>query len=185
MIAASGDNSPEWDFEWIPSMGNPENNGLALSTQGAYTVNLYSTHLSVTQGGSSNYVIYKYPNTYQTGVAEYRVWLTGSNAKFYLYFGNGEYGIGVRFQYSTNYKGIYLGPSLSTNLITAELNTLYKIKLVLKGTLGDVYVDDVLLANDVDVTSMAASDLRCAFQATGNTQKSGRIYSIRYKFNRY
>ena len=180
-----GESTPrEWDYEWLPSMGKPEDNGMTLRTEGTYSNNLYNTYIALTQGGSSNYIIYNYPNTYQTGVAEYRVSIQGSNAKFYLYFGNGTYGIGARFQYSSSYKGIYLGPGTTTKLITAELETVYKVKLVLKGTTGDVYVDDVLLAEDVDVTAMAAPDLRCAFQATGSNSRTGRVYSIRYKFNR-
>lgn len=183
MLQASG-GGPEWDYEWDYTKGllDATGNGFEKITSGG-SVSIIDTYLRFS-GSSSLYTSYAMPTFYTTGVMEAEI-LTATNAQMQLYFGNGEYGVGIRLQTSANYKGIYLGTSLSTKLVTAAASTKYKVRLVLKGTTADVYVDDNLVLADEDVTTLTSCyRVYVTGLGTGGASQQSRLYSLKMKFNR-
>lgn len=183
MVQASG-GGPEWDYEWDYTKGllDKEGNGFEKITSGG-GASIIDTYLRFS-GSSSSYTSYAMPTFYTTGVMEAEM-LTGTNAQMRLYFGNGEYGIGVRLQTSSSYKGIYLGSTVTTKLVTAESSTKYKVRLVLKGTTADVYVDDTLVLPDEDVTTLTSCyRVYVTGLGTGGASQQSRLYSLKMKFNR-
>ena len=175
---------PDWDYEWDYTKGllDANGNGFEKLTSGG-SVSITGTYLQFA-GSSSSYTSYAMPTGYTTGVMEAELYTT-SNAQMRLYFGNGEYGIGIRLQTSSNYKGIYLGNTLTTKLVTAAASTKYTIRIVLKGTTGDVYVNGNLVSEDTDVTSLTACSKISVFGlGTGSASQKSRLYSIKMKFGR-
>lgn len=174
----------EWDYEWDYSKGllDANGNGFTKTTMGG-SVSITGTYLQFA-GTSSSYTSYTWPTNYTTGVIEAELY-TASNAQMRLYFGNGTYGIGIRLQTSSNYKGIYLGNTVTTKLMTASALTKYKIRLVLKGSTADIYVNDSIQSSDVDITSLTAcKNIYVSGLGTGGASQKSRLYSLKMKFGR-
>lgn len=183
-MAQAGGGGSEWDYEWDSTKGllDKEGNGFEKITSGG-GASIIDTYLRFS-GTSSSYTSYAMPTFYTTGVMEAEI-STNTNAQMRLYFGNGEYGIGIRLQTSSGYKGIYLGAAVSTRLATAVASTKYKIRLVLKGTTADVYVDDTLVLADEDVTTLTSCyRVYVAGLGTGGASQQSHLYSLKMKFGR-
>ena len=176
----------EWDYEWDASDGLPTANGFTRTTTSTATQTLEDGYVSIYTGKHTTAQnTYTYGHTYSTGVFETTVRLNSTNEKILISFGNGTYGIGVRMQHNTSYQGVYLGTAVTTKLATITTATDYTIKLVLKGSTADVYLDDVLISADVDVTSMTeCSNVHIQFATTNSSAKYYRLYSIKMKQNR-
>lgn len=172
----------EWDYEWDASKGLPNNNGFTKATSGG-SVSLASTYLQF-NGTSSSYTSYVWPTDYLTGVIEAELY-SSSQAQMRLYFGNGTYGVGIRLQTSSNYKGVYWGTSVSTKLVSASADTKYKVRLVLKGDVADVYVNDVIKATDKSVTDLTnCAHITVWGGGSGSATQKSRLYSLKMKFGR-
>lgn len=176
--------SSEWDYEWDYTKGllNANDNGFSKITSGG-SVAITNNYLEF-KGKSSSYTSYAMSTGYSTGVMEAELW-SYSNAQMQMRFGNGEYGIGIRLQTSTNYKGVYLGTGLDTKLKNAVASTKYTIRLVLKGEKADVYVNNELVLNNEDVTALTDCDkIYIAGLASASTNQPSRLYSLKMKFGR-
>ena len=182
-----GESTPrEWDYEWDYTKGllNANNNGWTYVTAGStgYPCVITEDYLRF-RGSSSNYKYYNYNSVYNTGVMEAEIYVA-SNAIMLLAFSNGEHSIGINLRGSGT-TGIYLGTGTSTMLQSASAATKYKIRLVLKnGLLGDVYVNDVLKAEDADISSNTVPNIRVTGRGSGSGNVYSRLYSLKMKFNR-
>ena len=186
LILASGA-LPEWDYEWDASKGllNQNGNGFQYEAvgSGGYACSIVNDYLQF-RGSSSNYKRYNYPTTYTTGVMEAEIYVT-SNAVMIIQFSDGEHYIGAGLRSSSSYQGIYLGTGTTTKIVSASASTKYKVRLVLKsGLLGDVYVNDVLQEEDVDLTDYSGSVIRITGRGSGSGNVYSRLYSLKMKFNR-
>ena len=176
----------EWDYEWDSTKGllNANNNGWTYNTVGStgYACTIVEDYLRF-RGSSSNYKYYSYSRTYATGVMEAEIYVA-TNGIMLLAFSNGEHSIGINLRGSGT-TGIYLGTGTSTMLQSASAAKKYKIRLVLKdGLLGDVYVDDVLKAEDADISSNTVTNIRVTGRGSGSGNVYSRLYSLKMKFNR-
>ena len=176
--------TPEWDYEWDYTKGLLNSDGWTRTTSsGSPSATITSDYLDL-YGSSTNYYNFTYPESCTIGVMEAEIY-SANNAQIQIRFGNGEYGVGVRLQTSSNYKGIYLGSALTTKIVSASTDTKYKIKMVLKGTTADIYVNDVLRLEDEDVTSLTTcADILVSGRASSTTNRHTRLYSLKMKFNR-
>ena len=178
---------PEWDYEWDASKGLLENNGWNVSR-----VSTGNSSYSITNGylrtysTSSTYYNFQYPDTYTKGVLEAEVYMEASQNIIRLNVcGNSTYSFGVRLQYSSNYKGIYLGTTVTTKLASISYGRKYKVKLVLNESVGQVYMDDVLIADNIDTSvDMDCANAFFSGRGAGNTARYNRLYSLKMKFGR-
>ena len=187
MLANNTVSIPEWDYVWNSSKGLLSSNGWTESKvgSGSSSVSIVSDYLKF-QSTSSNYYNFQYPNTYTKGVVEAELYCTNNAMMRLNVCGNDVYSFGVRLQTSSNYKGLYLGTSTSgTKIMTASYNTKYKIRLVLNENIGQVYVDDVLLLDNIDTTAVPnCSNAFISGRGTGGTSRESRLYSLKMKFGR-
>jgi len=181
-----------WDYEWVShDDGYPSDNGWAMSKNGTASVALTDYYTRIRASTSGSYLRYTYPQTYTSGVMEVLAKLgTSGNCNMVFVLGNGTNGIGIRLQYSTNYKGIYLLDDTAiasmTKLQTSSLDTLYTFRFVLNGGFGDVYIDGVKVASSVDITTLVGADGETRVQggASGNALVPTYLREIRMKFGR-
>lgn len=177
----------EWDYEWDYTKGllNQNGNGFNYVTVGAsgYACVIVDDYLQF-RGSSSNYKRYDYGSVYNTGVMEAEIYVN-TNGVMLLAFSDGEHIIGVGLRASSSYKGIYLGTGTTTKLISATAERKYKVRLVLKpGLLGDVYVGDNLVAEDVDASTYTGDKISVTGRGSGTGNAYSRLYSLKMKFNR-
>lgn len=181
---------PEWDYEWDYTKGLLSENGNGWNVErvstGNSSVSINSNGYLRFYGTSSTFYNYQYPDMYTKCVCEYEVYMEANQNVIRLNAcGNGTYSLGVRMQYSTNYKGIYLGTTATTKLATISYNRKYKVKLVVNGPVGQVYLDDVLIADNIDLTTVPNCDhafISC--RGAGGTARYNRLYSVKMKFGR-
>ena len=191
MQIASSPTPPAWDFEWTYEDGLPDSNGFTKTTSGTNSATLRDTDVRLYVKGSSAAIRYIYGQNNTVSVVEAEFMITSNNGIAYvtLYDGNSNI-IGVRCQYSSNYKGVYLMTSTSigsmTKLQTIALSTRYKVRLVLDGSYGYVYVDDVLKADAVDLSTIQTSiaDTRFSFGDASTSAVYCNLYSIKLKLGR-
>lgn len=177
----------EWDYEWDYTKGllDQNNNGFSYKKVGGtgYACAIVDDYLRF-RGSSANYKLYNYGRTFSTGVMEAEIW-GATNAVMLLAFSNGAHSIGIGLRVSSSTMGIYLGTDTSTKLMSATYERKYKVRLVLKsGLLGDVYVDDNLIASSVDVSTDDVPNIRITGKGTGSGNVYSRLYSLKMKFNR-
>lgn len=184
MVPAAVAPAPSWDIDWDYTKGLPSANGWTTTTAGTASETLRDTDLRVYAKNSSSYVRYA-GQTCSTGVLEAEFELTSNynnNAMFLCY--DSTFRIGVRAQYSSNYKGIYLYTSTSIGsmqkLLTVSQSTKYKVRLVLDGTYGYVYINDVLKADQVDPSSMAGSNDSTFFSVSSSASGTSNAYTNLY-----
>lgn len=184
--------SPEWDYEWDVDDGSLDNNGFTFSTSGTSTITLGTeSTILVAKGGTDSYARVRYPQNYTSGVLEARI-RTGSRSNWYSYISlsNGTNSISVRPQVSSGVASIYLCNASSrtdmTVLGSCAASTYYTIKLVLNNGYGDVYIDDVLKASHVDVTTILKQQTHTGviLYAGSTSTYQMNIYSLKMKFNR-
>ena len=177
---------PEWDYEWDSTKGllNQNNNGWTYTVVGssAYACKIENDYLWF-RGSSSNYKVYSYPTHYPIGVIEVEINVYNTNCYMPIMLSNGTHGIAVRPHAGS---GIYLGETTSgTKLTSLTANTKHKIRLVMKpNLLGDVYIDDVLKAEDVDLSTNTYTETKIYQRGTGSGNQIARLYSLKMKFNR-
>ena len=179
----------EWDYEWDYTKGLLDSDGWEVERvgSGSSSVSINSGGYLRFQGTSSTYYNYFKTDEYTQAVAEFEVYMEANQNVIRLNVGGNEtYNLGVRMQVSSNYKGLYLGTSVSsTKLATISYAQKYKVKLVLNGSVGQVYLDDALIADDIDTSA----NLNCnhAFvsgRSAGSTVRYNRLYSVKMKFGR-
>lgn len=182
---------PEWDVEWDGTMGLPGNNGFDASVVGNASQTLLTQSVRTTSNNSSSYVQYNYGSNAVIGVLETSLRIGSASGSYYLArFGNGSNEISVRMQYTSSYKGIYLRNASAidsmTKLKTITTGTTYKIKLVLKATTADVYIDDALSQSDVALSDIpySSSYKGVYYQSTSASNQSGVVYSMKLKLGR-
>lgn len=178
---------PEWDYEWYPTDGLLQNNGFNYVIHGASgyacTISSDETYMQY-RGSSANYKEHVYPNDYQKGVLEAEIYVA-SNGRMDVHFGNGSYGIGLRLQGSSSYTGFYLGDDTTQKIANAKTATKYKIRLVLNGQVGEIYIGDSLVASNVDTTLLTVCNHPSVLgRGSGTGNVYSRLYSLKMKFNR-
>ena len=188
MLRASGAPLPEWDYEWDYTKGLLEDNGwnVAKVSTGNASYSISGTYLKVS-GNNSSYYNFSYPTQYDKCVLEAEVYMEASQNVIRINApGTAEHQLGVRLQYSSNYKGIYLGTSTSgTKLATINYAQIYKVKLVINEGVGQAYLDDVLIGDNIDTTvDMSTQVGFFSGRGAGSTFRSNRLYSLKMKFNR-
>ena len=186
MIQASGGESAgsAWDY----TMGLPEDNGWTKAVSStAFKDILSETYVSLTGNKASGYIRFIWPDHASVCSFEAEISLA-NNTCFQMYLSDGvDKVIRVRVQYSQNYKGIWLinASSMddSTKLQAISSGTFYKIKLVLDGDVGHVYVDDVLKADSVDLSTIVSTTYTTMLQyaPTANLQLAGKLRSMTLK----
>lgn len=179
---------PEWDVEWAGTDGEyPTAKGFDVTGTASVTLLTQSVRITAT---SSKFARYNYPSDASIGVFEGEFAIFSTNGYFVISFGDGSKEISVRMQHSANYKGIYLRDASTlancTKLQTIADSTRYKIKLVARVNDADVYIDDVLVASNIDYADIPyTNDYKGAiYQGTGSSNSTGNIYFMRMKFGR-
>ena len=174
------DGASDWDVEWDVSKGLPEATGFTKTGSRPETLGELSFYYTANGSSYNNYDWSPVPSI---GVMECQV-RCQSNARFQMFFYYNGAGISCRLQTSDNYKGLYLGESTATKLKTAAASTTYTIKIVLKGSAGDIYMDDELVAQDQTISYANGDLLRFSGRGTGNTYRQINIYSVKMKLGR-
>ena len=192
MMGAAAGELPEWDFVWEYTDGLPEDNGFIVTKTGTSTVTLESGSVRLTaKGGTDSHVTIDYPHDFPKGVLEADI-TTGNTTNWYSYFSlsNGVSNIAVRPQYTSSYKKIYL-PNADARADMLELmgcnsGTSYKIRVVLNGGYGDVYINDVLRASSVDISTIKKQNTLTGLVFYAGSTGTYYMYlrSIKMKFNR-
>lgn len=177
---------PEWDYEWDATKGLLQNNanGWTYTVVGAtgYACTISGDHLQF-RGSSSNYKVYSYPDHYSTGVLEVEINTYSSNCVMQVWLSDGTHGVAIHAQSAS---GIYLGTGTSgTKLAGWTKNVKYKVRLVMKpNLLGDVYVDDVIKASDVNISTNTYTETKILGRGTGSGNQYSYLYTLKMKFNR-
>lgn len=182
----------EWDVVWTYADGLPTDNGFTLDASGTYTVTETENGLQITtSGNSNNYVRYDYSNNDATGVFEATFMQTASEGRAFITFGNGvDDHIGARFQYSQNYKGIWINNSSSISSATkivssVSLNTEYTIRVEMDNGYGSIYVDGEKLADNVDISPMTgAVTTSFRFGCSSTTSTTALLKSMKARLGR-
>ena len=178
----------EWDYEWDASKGLLQNNGngwtYTVVGSTGYACAISGDHLQF-RGSSSNYKVYSYPTNYAIGVLEVEINVYSSNGIMQIWLSDGEHGIAVYARPGSSY-GIYLGSGTSgTKLTGLTNNTKHTVRLVMKpNLLGDVYVDDVLKTEDVDLSTNSYDVTKILGRGSGSGNQYSYLYSVKMKFNR-
>ena len=182
---------PTWDYEWDYTKGLLNTDGWTRTQNGTG-----ATTSAIDSGGymrevsnNNNYNIFTWPITYSKCVAEFDVRYDNNQNVILLHApGNGTYNLGVRIQFTTSYKGIYLGSTVDTLIYPFDTYpTRVKVKMVINENIGQIYVDDVLILNNIDTTDSALADCTSAYislRGGGSASRTNRIYGIKMKFGR-
>lgn len=167
MMAKAADPASDWDFVWDYTKGLPGANGLIKDVQGTLVTERLDTdglYLAIRAPVTKNKVHYRYSNNYTKSVMEVKFRTSASTATrgYIALSANGVDGVSVMWSYSTQYKGIYLCDSSSegsmTKLESVALSTEYTVRLVLNDGYADVYINDVLQKQDVDISTLYYGD---------------------------
>ena len=168
---------------WSYSDGLPGDNGFVLSTNGTRSETLKSTCVELTASGSSSHTTYELSGNYTQAEASFDA--IANNAQVLLVLYTGSRWFCVRFQYSNNYKGLYLVNASAiasmTKLATVALNTSYTIKLVISGATGSVYLNGSLLQSNIDLSTIVASgNTRARFGYSGSVATKIELYTMKF-----
>lgn len=174
----------EWDYEWSYTDGvMPEDKGFtaAQSENGNPSATLESDGLTLQVTGPSSwanrngFVGYTYPTAYDTGVleVEFKTLNANRDSLYIILSEDGEYGVGLRAQVSQNYQGIYLlnGATIGDmeKLATTATNSQYKVKMVMDNGLASVYINDVLVKENIVTAEQYYTDItRVVLMSTAN-----------------
>ena len=116
---------------------------------------------------------------------------TASEGRAFITFGNGvDDHIGSRFQYSQNYKGVWINNSSSISSATkivnsVSLNTEYTIRVEMDNGYGNIYVDGEKLADNVDISPMTgAVTTSFRFGCTAATATTCLLKSMKARIGR-
>ena len=160
-----------WTYEWDYTQGKlEEQTGWNTDTSGTTSSTMISDGQKLTANGNSFYqilpqsgqAIKTMSDGYGTIEVEcYGVWSTGTTAQNLRISAVKD---------TTNRLSVYVNgnkwrllynatPSSSENTVIADAvdNTLYKVRIVLKGTVADVYINDAKVATNVSATSNATA----------------------------
>lgn len=182
---------PEWDVVWDGSSGSqPPSPDFTKTTGGTASVSMGTISAKIIVKGSGSYCKYDYFSNAAVGVIEAELAIFTSGGYWIVRFGDGTHEISVSMYYNSTYKGIYLRNASAqadrTKLKTVALSTRYVIKLVFYGTTGDVYVDDEIVAQGVDLDTIPFnSNERSVSANTGSSSNTQlNVYSIKLKLGR-
>lgn len=191
MMAAAAAPAPEWDVEWDGTSGSePTAQGFNKTTSGTASVAMGSVSAKVTVKGSGSYCNYNYPSDASIGVLEAVVGVFTTGGFIFVKLGNGTHEISVALYVNSSYQGIYLRNSTTqanrTKLTNASVNTRYTIRLVLRANDADVYVDGVLVAQNVDLSTIPynSNEKSVAAHTSINSNTQDNLYSIKLKLGR-
>lgn len=186
--------SAEWDAEWSYTEGVlPETKGFTsvIPESGNPTASLNSLGLDLSMTGSADGFGYYYNRYDEIGVFEVVLSLTSSRTVcFVALTANGEDGVSVRAQYSSNYKAIYLtdGETITnmTKLCDTVQNNDYKITLIQNEGIAKVYINDVLVIDNVDNSNQyLANTTRMVLRNSGSSgETSCRLKSMKIRLGR-
>ena len=184
---------PEWDVEWNGTDGVlPAAKGFTTTINGSPTVTLLTTSVQLKVKNSTQNVRYDYSSNATIGVFEIdcAIWATQCYANISWPAANNVY-FGVRMQHSTNYKGIYLADNSDfasrTKLMSISTDTRYVIKFVVRESDGDIYVNDVIKAQNVPLSSFPMTTTNRGIYVQGassSTTGTMNVYSMKMKFGR-
>lgn len=185
--------SSEWDVAWDYTMGLPTDNGFTLeATANADPVQTLEEDgvLFTVKGPSSQYATYSYNDTPSQSVMEFEI-ISGNvtNLQHYVYLSTNANndGIGLRLQYSSGYQGIYLRDAEAiadmTKLTNFALNTRYKIKIEVVNNLANIYISDVIVAQNQTLYGYGAgaTRIRTSSAGSGATRVNSKFISIKVK----
>lgn len=184
LAAAGGGTGTGWDY----TLGLPAENGWTKEVSSSYFKDsLGESYVSLSGNSSSGYIRYIWPEYNPVCSFEAEISFI-NNTNFQMYLSDGvDKVIRIRAQYSQNYKGIYLytGTTLATmtKLQSISTATFYKIKLALDGEVGYVYVDDVLVADSVDLSTIVSTTYATGLQyaPSANLTVAGKLRSMSLK----
>ena len=180
----------EWDVDWSYTDGLPTVKGFTLIENDNATASLGNDGLELTITNKDNKIGWDYPTNGTKRVFECEFVLKQNNNVTVCLSEDGTNGVAIRAQYSSNYKGIYLidagtiGSMTKLKTIT-NVNGQYKIKLVVDNGVGAVYIDDVLVADNVDTSAQyytTHTHFTCTNAATGTA--NGLLISMKLKLGR-
>lgn len=192
MMKQAGGPLPEWDVVWEYTDGLPGDNGWTKTTAGTIYETIQDNGLEVSSKGSNNNVTYEYPASMSRGVFEVK-FHTNSSSQFHFVVGikaSETSGVGIRAQYSTNNKGIYLpdGSTLaeSTKLANFALNTDYTVRFELDNGYADIYVNNDLVASAVDISTVLLWNDKTSFRfySTSSSRITGNFIYAKLKIGR-
>lgn len=197
MLTAAEAAEETWDHEWSFEDGLLENNGWTKVINGNASASLISTGLKMMSNGYAAYICYEKKDAKkQIGVME---------AVFSIHLGGAAAGGHARFCFSNGTKGIQLDAVVSTNapdtldfyILDADdikdrtllapfvSDQEYTARCVLDGNVGRIYIDGVLLADNVDISTVLYS-ARTAVWWQGGTYNANYLMlrSVKLKYNR-
>jgi len=192
VMGSPGGALPEWDVDWSYTDGLPEENGFTKFGAGTQSAALRDADVRLYAKGPSSNVGYIYGQGNPVSVFETEFMITSNNGivRFLLFNGSGS-AIAVRAQYSNNYKGVYLMTDTTignmAKLQTIAVSTRYRIRLVLDGTYGYVYIGDVLAADKVDLSTINTGSVSDTSFRFGDASKGAvycNLYALRMKLGR-
>ena len=186
--------SKEWDVEWSYTEGVlPETKGFTsiIPQNGNPNVSLNSLGLDLSVTGSSDGLGYNYDNYNEIGVFEVVLSLTSTRTGcFICQTANGDDGVCVRAQFSSNYKGIYLTNAETianmTKLCDTVQNNDYKITLIQNEGIAKVYVNNVLVIDNVDNSNQYFTNVtRMILKNSGSSgEATCRLKSMKIRLGR-
>ena len=183
LILASGGSS-EWDVEWDYTMGLPEDSGWTKDATGTSIATLTDSCVQIRAQNSNQHLGYSWPNQNSIGVFEAEYSFTNAYCNSTLFIGNDiDVVNGIRGQYSANYKGIYLYTATAIasmrKLQSASQNTYYKITVVLNGANSKVLVDDVLKADNIDLSTIAMTVYPTRLRFSSSHSTTAATYNLK------
>lgn len=183
LILASGGSS-EWDVEWDYTMGLPENNGWTKDATGTSSATLTDSCVQIRAQNSNQHLDYSWSNQNSIGVFEAEYSFTNAYGNSTMFIGNGVDTVnGTRNQYSANYKGIYLYTATTIanmrKLQSAASNTYYKITIVLNGANSQVLVNDVIKADNIDLSTITMSSYPTRLRFSSSHSTTAATYNLK------
>ena len=198
LILAGESPLPEWDYVWSYSSGK------YLSEDG-WTKQITGTASEEFSGGymyllgkSDGHIDHTWPSTYNKGVMYVAFRQTTSSATSRFFFGNGSTSIGVRPNYTSSQKKIFLNDAASisnaTPLTSFSYNKTWNLWLAFDNGVGQVwsrnYSDGgsfTKIAEDVDCSTIVGNDsggIKINFYGSSTTQQKLNLYFVRMQFGR-
>lgn len=168
-----------FSIEWDYTLGLPEDYGFTKVTNGTVSQTMTENGLNIYAVKAGSYTFYQVPLENDCYL-EATIKPKEMNNSFFIFLSASSTNyIAIRCQYSQNYGGIYLfngsDGSIGTmsRLSTISLNNNYKIKLVRSGNIGAVYVNDVIVAQNIStenqVSAYGTSGIKFQLAGTAGT----------------
>lgn len=158
---------PEWDYEWDYTKGLPTLPPLRQGASGTYNVTLVSDGLRLETNSittTNSYVFYIFSDADNTKIvsdvgvieAKMRCRFRGSNNGGYgvLRLSNGTDGVNVLFNNGKVRLWDASGAGYGTQISTYTSNTWYVVRIELDNGVGRVYINDVLVKDNIDASTM-------------------------------